>query len=287
LKTPLKNYFSTTKTEWKGLVIFAVLIIGIVAAPDIYDAFHKDRTINFKPFEQSVAVLKQAGVTSGGDTISELEENQQVVRVKQFKFNPNRLPAVQWQQLGLSVRQVKGIKNYEAKGGKFKTKADVKKMYTLTAEDYARLEPYIELPSATGATKSLVVVELNTADSVHLVQVHGIWPSLAMRIIHYRDRLGGFYSKAQLKEVFGLDDVKYKEIQTGLKVNPRRLKKININKAEFDDLKSFPYLSFKQMNAIIQYRKQHGDYESFSELSNVAILDDSVLLKIKPYCILK
>lgn len=135
--------------------------------------------------------------------------------------------------------------------------------------------------------KPFVVVELNTADSARLTQVRGIGPAFAMRILHYRNRLGGFHSKRQLKEVFGIDAGKYDEIKGEFKVNPRRIRKININKAEFDDLKNMPYLNFKQTNAIIEYRKQHGDYESVAEMKNVVILDSKILRKIAPYLIFK
>ncbi len=48
------------------------------------------------------------------------------------------------------------------------------------------------------------VIGLNTADSAKLTTLHGISPSFARHIINYRIRLGGFYRKGQLKEVFGL-----------------------------------------------------------------------------------
>ncbi|MDT3404516.1 helix-hairpin-helix domain-containing protein [Mucilaginibacter terrae] len=285
MKTRIKNYLSVTKTEWNGLIILLLLIVAVLIAPYVYNRFYKEQPVNFKRLEIAVAQLKKAGVT--GD-IPEEEGNRSKVPLVLFKFKPNNLPAAQWQKLGLTERQIKGIKNYEAKGGRFYTKADVKKMYTLTADDYKRLEPYIDLPASNyGDIKPLTIVELNTADSAKLTRLKGIGPAFARRIVQYRKRLGGYHSKQQLKEVFGIDDMQYRDIQAQFTVNVRKLKKININAAEYDDLKNFPYLSYKQMNAVIQYRKQHGDYETFDELSNVAILDEAVLKKIKPYIVLK
>ena len=289
MKSPVKNYLTITKTEWNGLVILILLIAGVLAAPYVYSQYHKDKVLNLKGFDSAIAQLKQAGVTGRNPEEAEENESIKIIPLKLFAFDPNNLPVAQWQKLGLSVRQIKGIKNYEAKGGRFYTKADVKKMYTLTPQDYQRLAPYIQLPLSGGAenVKALKRVDLNTADSVSLTQLKGIGPSFARRIVQYRKRLGGFHSKQQLKEIFGMDDMRYADVQGQFTIKAGKIKKININKAEFEDLKNFPYLSYKQMNALVQYRKQHGDYESFDELRNVAILDDAVLKKIKPYISVK
>lgn len=37
------------------------------------------------------------------------------------------------------------------------------------------------------------------------------------------------------------------------------------------------------MNAIVQFRDQHGDYVSLNDLRNIAILNDEILRKIGPY----
>jgi competence ComEA-like helix-hairpin-helix protein len=128
-----------------------------------------------------------------------------------------------------------------------------------------------------------VIIELNSADSVKLTGLKGIGPSFARRIVNYRNRLGGFINKEQLKEVFGMDDDRYAEMQAQVSVDPSHIKKIHINKVDLDGLKHFPYLTFKQMNAIVQFREQHGDYESLNDLRNIAILNNEILRKIGPY----
>jgi competence ComEA-like helix-hairpin-helix protein len=145
--------------------------------------------------------------------------------------------------------------------------------------------------TATGApikkAPSGVIIELNAADSAKLTLLNGIGPSFARRIIGYRNRLGGFNRKEQLKEVFGLDSEKYAGMQAQVSVNASDIKKIPINTVTFEQLSHFPYLSYKQMNAIIQFREQHGEYESPGDLKNIAIMDDATLEKIKPYITFK
>lgn len=126
-------------------------------------------------------------------------------------------------------------------------------------------------------------IEINTADSAALVKLSGIGPAYAMRIIHYRERLGGYIRKEQLLEVFGMDADRYDALKNNVTVNPKLIRRLHINTIPFDSLKRFPYLSYKQMNAVIQYREQHGNYEHFADLRAVAILDEGILRKIEPY----
>ncbi|WP_424058743.1 ComEA family DNA-binding protein, partial [Pedobacter sp.] len=46
---------------------------------------------------------------------------------------------------------------------------------------------------------------------------------------------------------------------------------------------SSPYLSYKQINAIIQFRKQHGNYNDANDLKKVLILSPQIIEKIAPY----
>lgn len=277
MKAQVKNYLSLTKKEWNGMIVLIILIIAVLAAPYVYQWFHKDNTINLKDFNAAIAQLDKA--SSGKAKVNGITYRTGSKR-NFFKFNPNNLPADKWQQLGLSARQIGIIKNYEAKGGRFYKTTDFKKIYGISDEDYKQLSPYIDLP---GEKSSYIVVELNSADSAKLTSLEGIGPAFAKRILNYRERLGGFVNKEQLKEVFGLDELKFSEIKGQVKVDAARIRKININTITFDKLRLMPYLNYKQVNAIIEYRAQHGRYAVLNDLSNIAIIDAGILRKIEPY----
>lgn len=302
IKSFLKSYFGFSKKELNGLLIFCFLILLIAFAPSIYQYFSPVQVFSYKKYQQEIdqflASAKQQRSYSYKQLKDQTEDRE--LEASYFDFDPNGLSESLWKKLGLSNRQIKTIKNYESKGGHFYHKEDVGKMYSIPAEQYAKLEPYIKIPERQYANskyekfafkkyekpvKAVVNVDLNSADSSQLETVNGIGASFALRIIKYRDRLGGFYTKEQLKEVFGIDSAKYEQLQSQIHVDETAVRKININTAIFDDLKANPYLTYKQMNAIVQYRKQHGNYTSVNDLKKIVILNTETIKKLEPYLI--
>lgn len=275
MKPQLKEQFSITKKEWNGLLILLIIIALVLAAPYIYQGFHKDTTINEKAFAAAVAELEKANP----------QNKKAATPAALFKFDPNSATYADWQKLGLTAKQAQIIKNYTAKGGRFRKADDLQKIYGLTKVDYARLAPFIIIDKVESNPAG--IVELNSADSIQLTALEGIGPAFAKRIINYRQRLGGFVNKEQLKEVYGLDELKYAEMKNQVKVDPKKVRKININTITFDQLRLMPYLNYKQVNAIIEYRTQHGNYSGMDDLSNIAIIDAQILRKIEPYLVFK
>lgn len=295
----LKKHFEITRKEFRGIIVFLIILLLIYLAPYVFEKLITPpakitiETIN--PKIEEIESFNQKHEDTNND-LSIANENHQPTL---FNFNPNHLPIEDWMKLGLSEKQARSIKNYESKGGQFRTKADVKKMYVIKAELYEKLEPYIQLPenkseyepqksfqenkefSKPAALK--VEVDIATADSAELTKIGGIGPAFASRIVKYRNRLGGFYKKEQLLEVWGLDSAKYDQIKDQILISSGNLKQININTCTFDEFRNFPYLSYKQMNAIINYRIQHGNYKSPEDLSKIAILNTDIIQKITPY----
>ncbi|RYY07994.1 MAG: hypothetical protein EOP43_01555 [Sphingobacteriaceae bacterium] len=296
-----KNYFAITKKEWNGMLVLAVLILMVLIAPDVYQQLKKPDPVDFTRIKEAQHILDLAAAEKPEYYRKEYPDKYSAhasfSKVKSkpvyFLFNPNNLDAASWMKLGLSERQIKVIKNYEAKGGKFYKNEDLQKIYSVTPEDYARLLPYISIPEITrnnfyknGTTfkpKSVMIVEVNQADSAQLTTIKGIGPAFASRILKYRNRLGGFYRKTQLMEVYGLDSAKYAEVANQMTIDVAGIIKININEVDFEDLKRNPYLNYKQINAIIQYRKQHGKFNNIKDLKNVVILNEEIINKLEPY----
>ncbi|MFN0257527.1 ComEA family DNA-binding protein [Pedobacter ureilyticus] len=294
MKNWLINNFGFSKREYNGLLYLVIIIIVVTFIPYIYQYYlsRNSSGTNDKLALEKLVLVDRHNKKRFSDTRSEIESSTAKRPVHYFEFNPNTITEKEWQQFGLSYKQAMSIVNYVRKGGKFYKPEDLKKMYTISPEKYEALLPYVSIPkmdqfdnkpTSTYTKKEAVVVAINTADTLELDKIKGVGPAFARRIVKYRERLGGFYSKEQLFEVFGVDTPKYNEIKDQIKIDAEGIVKFNINTVEFDDLKRHPYLTFKQMNAIIQYRKQHGPYKNMADLSKVLILKPETIQKIAPY----
>ena len=61
------------------------------------------------------------------------------------------------------------------------------------------------------------------------------------------------------------------------------VKKININTALLDEMKTHPYIRYSLADAIIQYRTQHGNFLSVADLKKIITMTDDVYKKVEPY----
>lgn len=303
-KNLLTSYFSFSKKELNGIFVLFILMGLVLISPYLYPLFVKDEKYDFGSFRIEAEQFRASAAKMGREQKNGRNDPElSLVKPDYFEFDPNGLSDQRWLQLGLSVKQIRVIRNYELKGGRFFKKEDLKRIYSISPEQYKLLEPFVRISKTTslkvaknfktkykpaGITLRNVapIIELNSADSIELESVRGIGPAFASRIIRFRKRLGGFYRKEQLLEVYGMDSVKYDQLKDLIKVNAGLINKINLNTFTFDEIRRHPYLTYKQMNTIIQYRSQHGTFKSIDDLMKIAILNDEIIRKIEPYIVL-
>lgn len=303
-KNLLRSYFGFSKKELNGIFVLFILMGLVLIIPYFYPLFVKDDKYDFESFRTDAERFRASLARKEGTQTKERGHTEfSLPKPVYFEFDPNGLSDQHWLQLGLSIKQIRVIRNYELKGGRFFKKEDLKRIYSISPEQYKLLEPYVRInnaplhndskafgtnpkPADITLRKSSSILELNSADSIALESVRGIGPAFASRIIRFRKRLGGFYRKEQLLEVYGMDTVKYNQLKDLIRVDTALITKINLNTFTFDEIRRFPYLTYKQMNAIIQFRSQHGLFKSIDELMKIAILNEEIIRKIEPYIVL-
>ena len=213
-----------------------------------------------------------------------------------FSFDPNTLPYDSLLLLGFSGKLAGQIVHYREKGGRFKTKESLLKIYSMDTALYESLKDYIvlktTLPEKKSAhterrfpeNKSELMVELNGADTLDLQQLYGIGPGFARKIVKYRDLLGGYYRKEQLLEVYGMDKERYGKFEKNIYADTLLIRKININKASLKQLIRHPYIDYSIAKRIVLLRKQKGGkFQKVSDLREIDMLYDSLFRKIRPY----
>lgn len=132
-----------------------------------------------------------------------------------------------------------------------------------------------------------LMIELNKADTFDLQRLRGIGPGFAYRIVKYRDRLGGFVSKMQVLEVFGMDSLRFSGISDHLCVDRSLVRPIDLNNVTFKELLSHPYFPFEITKAIMLYRKEHKLIRDPDEIRSVEGIDEVLFRKIRPYVFVK
>lgn len=143
---------------------------------------------------------------------------------------------------------------------------------------YKRFVPFTKYPKKVHDWK----ININEADSVAWVALPGIGPGFAKRILTFRERLGGFASAAQLKEVYGIDTIWIKENLRKFQVGKGVYRPLYVNRAIWNEFRH-PYLPYAQAKIVLNYRKQHGVIADFDVLLSIKLVDPLVWVRLKPY----
>lgn len=303
LKPQIKDFFSFSKSERKGILLLLIIVIALMFIPRLFPLFRSHEKQDFSKFEKEIIAFEKQQKRIERKDYKEYNRDEKDFdfnstdhavaesKLNPFNFNPNEMTDEQWRQLGLTERQIKTLNKYVAKGGKFFKKEDFKKMYCISESEYNVLEPYIQIPDnkkpevkfeSKFEKKNSRIIELNSADTSDLKTLKGIGPSYARRIIKYRTKLGGFINPEQLKEISGLDTSYYK-FADFIKVNRFLVEKININTCSFDQLKNHPYIGYNIAFSLTNYRKIHGNFKSVNDIKNSALVTETIYQKISPY----
>ena len=320
----VRDYFGFSHKEARGFLVLLFLTTLCLLVPFLY-RFVTDR----RPVDTSVAderkldslvalmrteEAKQPRFTDRPDNSKTTAER--FSEPKLFKFDPNTVSVAGWQQLGLPRWLAERIEKYRSKGGQFRRKEDLLRIYDFPPDLYEQLEPYMTLKEPTPVNRfgdrayppnesyaktnrpafverkeryperpakpALQPFDINTADTSQLIALKGIGATLAGRIVKFRDALGGFISPDQYRDIYGLDSLALEELKTFGKIQSG-VRKIAINTATAEELDRHPFLSRRQAQIIVSYREQHGAYTSVESLRPIRILDTRTIDKIAPY----
>jgi competence protein ComEA len=127
------------------------------------------------------------------------------------------------------------------------------------------------------------IIELNSADSSLLESLPGIGPVLSVRTIKYRELLGGFCSVNQLKEVYGLSEETFILIEKRVRVDTLKIRKIDLNKADYGQLLRHPYLEKYDVTAILKYRELKGRITGIHDITENKLLPIDKAARMRPY----
>lgn len=266
------------KNERCGLLLLAIIIVLIVVGRNVLSEWadtapavelSEERLAEVRRFDSLVELR-------GADTLAATAE----VEVALFEFDPNTADSATLLRLGLPRWMVSNALKYRRVGGRWRKAADFRKLYGMSDDLFQRLLPYINIeqqqqPAVPKTVRdsvkrrwaekfdSLVVLDLNAADTSLLQRVPGIGRHYAKAILNYRQRLGGYRNVGQLGEIEGLPA----EVQAWFCVAAcDSVERPSLNATDYRTLVRHPYINHQQARTIVTHVRKYGPLKAWSEL---------------------
>lgn len=268
----LKTYFVYTRSQRAGL--FALFVIAIALQGLYY--FNDFSKIGSESQRKQQWISVQSEIDSMGK-IRKME------KPKIYPFNPNFITDFKGYKLGMSVAQIDRLLAFRKTNRYVNSVAEFQQVTEVSDSLLATMAPYFKFPDWVKNKKSafhsmkifekpkIVVLDINLATKEDLKKVYGIGDGLSERILKEKEKLGGFVSMEQMRDVWGLSDEVIEKLNQSfrLAVIPE-VKKIDINNASIKELMKFPYFRYDLAKSIVTYRSMNGEIKSVDDLIKIS-----------------
>lgn len=279
-----KDFFYFSKGERRAILflltlLFVLVSFGVLVPLGEEESIAQDQK-EIEEIKEFLAGIREVEEKKHLQYSYDKPQKREVVLVP---FDPNSADSIELLQLGLPSFIAHNIMKYRKVGGVFRTADDFSRIYGLSSEKYKILKPYINISEAFQRKQDTLyyakkvekdtlvtykypegtLVDLNEADTTELKKIPGIGSGIARAIVAYRNHLGGFYERTQLKEVKYINE----DMLKWFKLGNSPIHRINANKAGLDKLRAHPYMNFYQAKVIIEHRRKKGKLKSLSQLS--------------------
>lgn len=277
-------WFTFTRHERNGLFVLSFVLL-ILQSVLLYRYFiHPDLQPRPLSYAEKAAVKS---LLKPGPAFHKEHPGQESNGIR-AAIDPNRLTETEWIKLGLSPKQATVVINWKAKGGVYRSKKDVESMKFIPPAVYRKLESWLVFSEPEKIREKhpdkiqpRQLTDLNAADTTELCGLPLIGPGRARTIWKFRERLGGYYSLEQLKEIRSIPDSVYAVIVPRLEIRKPVFRKIDINTVS--DTLYHPYFSKNLLRMMVAYRIQNGAFRNLEDLRKLPLVDEDLWRKIAPY----
>jgi len=285
----IKEYFSFTRSELRIIVILSVLILLSLLPRMFFPDSSLQNTLTAEDhaaIDSFIQSLEKINFEKS-EPFKPIIESKPIPKPREF--DPNQVTSVELDEMGFPPKITGNLMRYRKAGGKFKAKTDFKKLYGVSDSIFILWEKFIiiqekeEIAEYEKVIMAQALVELNAVDSVGLLEVRGIGPYFAGKIIQYRNRLGGFLYMEQLMEIWGMDYARIEIIKNQISIDSVLLVKIDLNSISIEDLKKHPYVTARMAESIHKYLQFAGSFKSVDDLMQNRLLTEDEYSKLKPY----
>lgn len=206
---------------------------------------------------------------------------------KKFTYNPNYITDERAYSLEMSTEEYDRLKVFREQGKFVNSDKEFQEVTGVSNDWLVEHSPDFKFPEwvlkkqneskkrSKGwvkSTKEVVVekVDINKASKEQLMAVRGIGEVLSDRVLNEREKFGAFVSIKQFEFIWGILPEVALEMEKHFIVQDfTAIKKVNINKADRNELKMIPYLNYGIALEIIKYRSRAGDIKTIEELEEI------------------
>lgn len=286
---PFKEFLYFSKGDRRAIVALGCIVVFAIGVLMVVDAW--------KGKERDVKTEEEAAVDA--------EKKEERGEVVMKEFDPNTVDSLTLIGFGLKPWKVKNFLHYREAGKVFRSAEDLGDTYGWTEEDVEMLASYVRVGKqyekkekkveereewrqqaektehTSNKFHTLTKVDVNTADTAMLRRIPGVGAKISEAIVRYREKLGGFYSVEQLREIKMVSP----ELLEWMEVSSPNVQKIPVNEASFQALNSHPYISYEQTKALLQYIRLYGKVKDEQALLETGIFTKEDVERLKPYLV--
>jgi DNA uptake protein ComE-like DNA-binding protein len=272
----IKSYFKFSQGQRLGiLLLFAIIITSQIAYFFVdFSTVSKDSPEK----EQWMSLQSQ---------IDSLKNQRKEYVPKIYPFNPNFITDYKGYKLGMSVPEIDRLLAFR-KQNKYVNSLEEFQAVTKVSDSLLNaISPYFKFPdwvknkkqfkeyknyshSAFAKKEKVIVIDINKATQEDLIKIYGIGDAISLRILKFKESLGGFVSMEQMNDVWGLSPEVIENLNSHFKVMAvPNVKKIDINNASIKELSQFPYFNYQLARQIVTFRSMNGDFKNVDDLTKI------------------
>lgn len=272
----IKSYFKFSRGQRSGIFLFFGIIIVLQLAYFFTDFSSLSK---ISPEKEKWLSLQSE--------IDSMKQQKRDYVPKIYPFNPNFITDYKGYKLGMSVAEIDRLLAFR-KGNKYVNSPKEFQNVTKISDSLLNvISPYFKFPdwvnnkkgfkdykkypnTAFAKKEKIVIIDINQASQEDLIKIYGIGEAISLRILKFKESLGGFVSMEQMKDVWGLSDEVIENLNSHFKVLALpNLKKIDINNASIKELSQFPYFKYPLSKNIVTYRSMNGDIKNIDDLTKI------------------
>jgi len=272
----IKSYFKFSRGQRSGIF----LLFGIIIVLQLVYFFTDFSSLSNASPEKEKWLSLQSQIDS-------MKQQKRDYVPKIYPFNPNFITDYKGYKLGMSVAEIDRLLAFRKENKYVNSPKEFQAVTKVSDSLLNAISPYFKFPDwvnnkkefaaykkypNTAFTKKekIVIIDINKASQEDLIKIYGIGEAISLRILKFKESLGGFVSMEQMKDVWGLSDEVIDNLNSHFKVLVLpNLKKIDINNASIKELSQFPYFKYPISKNIVTYRSMNGDFKNIDDLTKI------------------